>query len=319
MSPCHEQHSPVGPPRLLKKSAQAARSPLRRSSAASLTRGLAVAAGLSLAYMAFEAQWVQCRELDLPVPGLPQPWSGLTVLHLSDVHPDSFPSNLWVLAQVVRWARQRTLDLVLLTGDVLGHSRRSKTCLALLEKLQPRLGTFAVTGNHEYGLTKGLLAQARPAKAAYAGTSITLLDDSCVELPARNGFRLVLCGADYLSGGFGLLELAKELGLAPGPPITRTGTRPFPVLLSHEPPPPHSPLTAFFPLVFAGHTHGGQLRLPSRLGLKPPHMPRDGYLAGIYHWGNGLLVVSAGIGTSFLPLRLFTRPEATLWRLVYTS
>ena len=35
--------------------------------------------------------------------------------------------------------------------------------------------------------------------------------------------------------------------------------------------------------------------------------------------GDGVLVVSRGVGTSFLPFRLFTRPEATLWRLVYTS
>ena len=90
----------------------------------------------------------------------------------------------------------------------------------------------------------------------------------------------------------------------------------FPLLLIHEPPPSDSPLARMFPLAFAGHTHGGQLRVPGRRGLQPLHEDQGDYLGGVYAWGKGRLVVSPGIGTSFLPVRLLTRPEATLWRLV---
>lgn len=284
-----------------------------------LARGLALAAGLSLAYMSLEAQWVRCSRLELPVPGLPRSWSGLTVLHLSDIHPDSFRSNLRVLAKVVRWARKQAPDLVFLTGDILSHSQGSKACLALLSQLEPPLGMFAVTGNHEYGLSKGLKARAHPTTSTYAGTRITLLADACTELPARDGTRLLICGADYLTGGFDLLGKVEKLRLPASPATSGADGAVFPILLAHEPPPPNSPLTLVFPLAFAGHTHGGQLRLPGRSGFRPPHMPHTRFLAGPYPWGRGLLVVSAGIGTSFLPLRLFTRPEATLWRLVYTT
>ena len=54
-------------------------------------------------------------------------------------------------------------------------------------------------------------------------------------------------------------------------------------------------------------------------GLKVISREEHGYLLGVHPWGAGTLVVTRGIGTSFLPFRLLTRPEATLWRLVYTS
>jgi predicted MPP superfamily phosphohydrolase len=155
-------------------------------------------------------------------------------------------------------------------------------------------------------------------------------------LPERDGSALVLCGADYLTGGYGLLEGAARLEAASSPPGPGAGrvvgaNRPeapavgagpaaapgrFPVLLIHDPPPSDSPLSSLFRLAFAGHTHGGQLRLPGRGGLAPLHNEDYEHLSGVHEWGQGKIVISRGVGTGFLPFRLFTRPEATLWRLV---
>ena len=301
-------------------------------------KGVAAAGALALAYMTFEAQWVRCRQADLPVPGLPAPWLGLTILHLSDVHAGTFSVNQRSLAKVVRWAEPLAPDLVLLTGDILGDPGRSKPCLDLIARLRPPLGMFAVTGNHEYGLSKAPLARSRDTTPLWKHAGITLLSDQCVALPPREGTRMVLCGADYLSGGFGLLgsgaagdgvlghgtgSQAASQTLDASPPAgsgpVEIAAADFPILLIHDPPAADSSLAVKFPLTFAGHTHGGQLRMPTPAGLIPPHMKGDEYLSGIHTWGAGLLVVSGGIGTSFLPIRLFTRPEATLWRLVYTS
>jgi predicted MPP superfamily phosphohydrolase len=279
-----------------------------------LLSGVAVAGAVSTAYMAFEAQWVRCRETELPVPGLPLPWSGTTILHVSDVHAGAFPTNERSLAKVVRWAEPLDPDLVFLTGDILGDPGRSEACLELLSRLHPPLGMFAVTGNHEYGLSKGPLARARDTSGLWTKAGVSLLSDSCVALPPREGAQIILCGADYASGGFGLLDggaIAQATGADPGSA--------FPILLIHEPPASDSHLGNLFPLAFAGHTHGGQLRVPAPSGLTPLHNEHQEFLAGIFAWGAGLLVVSRGIGTSFLPFRLMTRPEATLWRLVYTS
>jgi predicted MPP superfamily phosphohydrolase len=279
--------------------------------------GWGAAAGTAAAaYMIFEAQWVKCRQAVLSVPGLPPEWSGLSILHLSDVHAGLFRTNDRSLEKVVRWAATLAPDLVFLTGDVIGDPARSGTCLDMLARLRPVLGIFAVTGNHEYGIGKGPLAHPRDTSALWEQTGITLLRDRCVALPPRGSSRVVLCGADYPSGGFGLLDNAPEKAARSADAPGAGGDHDFPILLIHEPPAPGSPLAQLFPLAFAGHTHGGQLRLPGRDGLAPLNKERSRYLAGAYAWGESLLVVSRGIGTSFVPFRLLTRPEATLWRLV---
>jgi predicted MPP superfamily phosphohydrolase len=261
--------------------------------------------------MAYEARWVECSQRDLLVPGLPPEWSGLTVLHLSDVHAGSFSGNERSLERVVRWASPLSPDLVVLTGDVLGRPEVSGPCLQLLGRLQPRLGMFAVTGNHEYGLSKAPLARPRDTKDLWQEAGATLLADSCATLPPRGDSTVVLCGADYLTGGYGLAD-SEAL---PKPDDKRT----FGILLVHEPPQVDSPLTDLFPLAFAGHTHGGQLRVPGPSGLTALHTEEYEHLSGVHSWGHGTIVITRGVGVSFLPFRLFTRPEATLWRLLYTS
>jgi uncharacterized protein len=283
----------------------------RRSGTACATRvagGVAAAGAAAAAYMMFEAQWVQCRQADLEMPSLPAPWSGLTILHLADIHAGAFRVNELSLAKVVEWAAPLRPDLVFLTGDNLGDPRRAGPCLELLSHLEPPMGMFAVTGNHEYGLSKGPLARPRDSRSIWAEAGITLLTDSCVWLPPRAGTEVVLCGADFVTGGFGLVSDG-------APPEAGA----FPILLVHEPPEAGSPLFGRFPLAFAGHTHGGQLRMITPFGMRVVSREEHGYLLGVHPWGPGTLVVTRGIGTSFLPFRLLTRPEATLWRLVYTS
>lgn len=277
-----------------------------RKLATRLVRVGAAAGAAAAAYMAFEAQWVQCLQENLPVPGLPSAWAGTTILHLSDVHAGIFAVNERSLRKAVEWAEPLHPDLVLLTGDVVGDPRMAGRCLDLLSQLNPPLGKFAVTGNHEYGISKNPLASTRDTTELWQQADITLLRDTCHALPPREGVSLLLCGADYLTNGCGLLGMEKVL-TAPGV---------FPVLMSHEPPSPDTPLAQHFALAFAGHTHGGQIRVPKGGSLAPFDDHGEIYLHGVYGWGRGLLVVSRGIGTSFVPLRLLTRPEATLWRLV---
>ncbi|NLO28744.1 MAG: hypothetical protein GX113_11315 [Actinobacteria bacterium] len=296
----------------------------RRPAAARVAGGLVAAGGLAAAYMVFEAQWVKRRQVDLPVPGLPEMWSGLTVLHLADVHAGAFLTNERSLRKVVRWAEPLAPDLVFLTGDILGDPAKSGACLDLLAQIRPSLGMFAVTGNHEHGLSKAPLARPVGTSGLWSAAGITLLSDSCVALPPRHGTQVIVCGADYLTGGYGLLAdgspagaVAKTAGDSP-PSAGRAGVA-FPILLIHDPPPADAELASIFPLAFAGHTHGGQLRVPAPSGLTPLNRQHNKFLDGVHRWGAGLLVVTRGVGTSFLPFRLFTRPEATLWRLVYTS
>ena len=87
------------------------------------------------------------------------------------------------------------------------------------------------------------------------------------------------------------------------------------ILLCHYPEVVRRLPAGVFHLVLAGHYHGGQICLPTpwgRVPLKEFHAP---YLHGIYPTDAGVLHVSRGLGTSFVPLRFLARPEATLLTL----
>ncbi len=272
----------------------------------------AVAAGtFGAAYMLFESQWLRCSTRSLPIPGLTDSLEGLTILHLSDVHAGQPGFNLRTLEKAVKWAAHSRPDLIVLTGDILGSRWGRERCLSLLGRLQAPLGVFAVRGNHEYGLTKNPFSHL-PQPVPWEAHGVTELRDSCVllDFEAHRGSseeraptRVALCGADYLSGGAPLVEET----LPEGADLS--------ILLVHRPPEPEDPLSAMFDVTFSGHTHGGQIRIPTPWGLRSLHNDGLPYLEGVYPWGDGLLAVSTGIGTTFLPLRLLTRPEAVIYRL----
>ncbi|NLG66393.1 MAG: hypothetical protein GX536_01625 [Actinobacteria bacterium] len=278
----------------------AVRSAVKRSAGAAVATG-----ALAAAYMLFESQWVDLREEDLAVPGLPEGLTGLSVLHISDVHAAQPSLNLVALAKVVRWAEARRPDLVVLTGDIVDGGLGSDTCLRQLSRLRPPLGIFAVPGNHEYGLSKNPLRNARADRARDALGRVRFLRDECVLLRGpKEGPMLAVCGADYITRGYGLLN-----GSAP---ITADA---FPLLITHRPPTGDDPLLENFPLVFAGHTHGGQIRMPTPWGMVALHREALPFTEGIHRFNRSVLVISRGVGCTFLPFRLFCRPEAVIHRL----
>jgi predicted MPP superfamily phosphohydrolase len=64
-------------------------------------------------------------------------------------------------------------------------------------------------------------------------------------------------------------------------------------------------------LILSGHLHGGQIVLPYGFGRLLLAHPSARYAQGVYRRGSTTMHVSAGLGTTFVPLRFFARPEAT--------
>ena len=282
----------------------------------SFVRWNVLAGVAAAAYMLYESQWLRRVEQPLTVEGLPPGLEGLTILHLSDVHAGQPGLNLWTFERAVRWAETCRPDLMVLTGDILGGRSAWDRCLRLLARLRAPLGVYVVAGNHEYGISKNPLTHA-PEPIPWEKAGVTLLHDSCVTLDVPSnrheteaeGARpcaVTICGADYVSGGRPLLHM---------PPPTAD----LAILLIHRPPKDDDPLASIFHLAFAGHTHGGQIRVPTPWGLRSPHNEGFPRLEGVYPWGRGQLAISAGIGTTFLPFRLLTRPQAVLYRLETTD
>jgi hypothetical protein len=237
------------------------------------------------------------RRTAVALPGWPAGAPPLRALLLSDLHvggPDMPPSRL---ARIVTQANALGPDIVLIAGDFVSDKRSGTRTysyheiVAPLKGLRARLGTFAVLGNHDWW------RDASDARAALRQAGIVVLDNDAVAVGP-----LSLGGLDDAFTGHDRLEptLAAMRSLP--------GAR---LLLSHSPD-PFARLPRDVTLMLAGHTHCGQISLPL---IGPPATFSDygrRFACGIVREEGRTLIVSAGLGTSVLPLRFGARPDMWL-------
>jgi uncharacterized protein len=257
---------------------------------------LGALAGAGLGWGWFEAGWVRLAELELAVPGLPAELDGLRIAHLSDFHLGVPSRGVRAVEQAVDWAAARKPDLVVITGDLLTHPRGEPLLRSLVERL-PR-PAFAVLGNHDVGISRDPQASASGLEDL---VPVTLLRDEGVMLELR-GRRV------WIAGAHPRLIVRRRLRLDPNTLSREADLR---ILLSHFPRLMDVLEPGAFDLVLAGHMHDGQIALPFPGGkLRFAHLSAR-YPSGVYRTASGVLHVSAGLGTTFVPFRFAARPEAT--------
>ncbi len=267
---------------------------------------LAGVAGLGLAYLLHEAQWVRRVDLRLPAPGVDPALDGLVVVQLSDFHAGFSPSfNLRALRKAVDLALAAGPDLVLITGDFAGGPSGEATLRRELLRLRAPLGVFGVLGNHDHGDSKAPFVRATdPSVLSESG--VRLLVNETVTLAAR-GATVQVAGVDDSDGGHD--DLAPALAaLDRRPGVLR-------LLLSHHAETVLETAPGDFHLTLSGDTHGGQicLPLPGRRILLSDLSAE--FAEGAYDVAGRRLYVTRGVGTSMLPFRAFCRPEVVVFRV----
>jgi predicted MPP superfamily phosphohydrolase len=231
------------------------------------------------------------------VPGLPDELRGLRIAHLSDFHLGVPGRGAHAVQRAAEWVEHRQPDLTLISGDLL--TRRSGE--ALLRRVVAALpNCYAILGNHDLAISRDpfsertLLRDLDPAR---------LLSDEGVTIELR-GRRVYVAGADPRSIWVRSRTQPADLAVARHDADLRILIAHYPGLVDRLPP-------GAFDLVVAGHMHGGQICLPYPGGkLRFAHLGAP-YAHGLYRRPGGLLHVSAGLGTTFVPFRFAARPEAT--------
>ena len=290
------------------------------SKVAMLAAGVAAAGAACVGYgILVERDWYRLRRERVEALGPGQP--SLTVLHLSDLHMTAADTRR--MAFLERLAAE-PVDLVVLTGDMLGEPAGLGPVLESLGRFRPRLGAVAVLGSNDYFAPRFL----NPL-AYFAGPS-SRRRRSAPPNPWRDLVQgLEAQGWTVLANRRGQLGDVEVAGL--NDPHIRRDDLDVPVPADGEARPRlrlgvvHSPyrraLDAFagngYDLVLAGHTHGGQVCLPGVGALVTNcDLPRD-QVRGLSRWGSSWLHVSAGLGTSkYAPFRFACRPEASLLTVV---
>jgi predicted MPP superfamily phosphohydrolase len=268
---------------------------------ARVTAGALAAAGAAAAaWGTAEAVVLRRRTIELPVAALPPELDGLEVLHLSDVHA-GFGPGLHLLGRAVEWAGEIRPDLVAVTGDLVARRRGEGPFRELVGALAAtaRLGAFAVLGNHDHAVGNDPFAQGSPV-SGLDGVELLGAERAIVE---DRGRRICLVGTDarrYLRspGEAAIGDVDESADLR--------------VLLCHYPNVLDRLPAGRFQVVLAGHIHAGQICVPLPSGRVGLTNPGARYREGVYAREGTIMHVSPGIGTTFLPMRVLARPEATL-------
>ena len=236
---------------------------------------------------------MRLEETDVVLPRLPPELGGLRIAHLSDFHLGPPSRGVRAVERAVEWVDERQPDLTVITGDLL--SRRSGE--PLLRELLARLpNCYAVFGNHDYAITKDPFAQR--VELSELGPARLLADEA--ETLELRGRTVQIVGVDPRSYRAG--RACPERLADPAADLR--------ILLCHFPQVIDRLEPGVFDLVLAGHLHAGQISIPYPGGRLRLAHARWTYVEGLYERPGGVLHLSAGLGTTFVPFRFFARPAA---------
>lgn len=269
-----------------------------------------------------EPYFIDQEEEIATIPDLPNEWQGQKIAQISDFQLGMWGDNVPTMRRSVETLIEENPAVVLISGDFIYHAATDpeNEIVRVIDILTPLaeagIPTYAVLGNHDYGMksksTQPKVELANRLEAALEEIGIPVLENEAVELELANGgesLYLVGIGSHWANRD----DINQALGQVPDDSPR--------FVMMHNP----ESFTAFppetAPMAVAGHTHGGQIRLPyspewSWLALvKPDEVHADGWIDNYGEAGNDLYV-NRGIGFSSIPIRLNCMPEITMFTLV---
>lgn len=227
----------------------------------------------------------------------PKAFDGFTIAHISDFH------NTNIGDKVLDKLDDTNVDIIVITGDIIdSRNTHPEIALEFVEELMKKAPCYYVSGNHE-----GRIDVYPAFKEDMKALGVHVLEDECIEIKKENDV-ISLIGVDdpsfqtdYLFGDDITVMSTK---------LEQLKNEQYTILLSHRPELFDVYVKYDMDVVFSGHAHGGQFRLPFIGGLVAPNQglfPK--YDAGLFVEDNTHMIVSKGIGNSIIPMRFNNRPE----------
>lgn len=309
--------------------------------------GLTIALLLLLIWgVAIEPRLVDYREETAAVPNLPAAWEGKRVALISDFQVGMWLGNEGTVTEIVNRIIEERPAAVLIAGDFVYHPTDDDQLKDVeqedarnfmpevnesVELLRPLMNTgipvYAVLGNHDYGMDNPNSVKnerlALAIRQTLEAVGVQVLENEAVPLVLRdaageqNNLPATATDASLYIVGVGSHYANND---KPDVALSQVPNNAARVIFMHNP----DTFAAFpahaAPFTLAGHTHGGQVRIPftedwSWMALASDEkIHADGWIDGYGQTGNRLYV-NRGIGFSTFPVRINCRPELTLFTL----
>ena len=251
---------------------------------------------------------LEVNEYEIVSDRIPKEFDGFRIAQVSDLHNTEFGEGN---SKLIGLLSQTEPDIIVLTGDLIDSRQTDiEIALSFARDAMKIVPVYFVSGNHE-----ARVSEYEDLKMGLAEAGVIVLENQKVEI-TRDGEAITLMGIDdpsfqesYL---FGDAESVAKQAIE----MLQSESDGYTVLLSHRPELFELYVKTGMDLVFSGHAHGGQFRLPFLGGLVAPNQgffPE--YDAGLFSEGITNMLVSRGVGNSIIPIRFNNRPEIILAEL----
>lgn len=251
--------------------------------------------------------WIVVKDYELHFEDLPENFSGMTIVHLSDLHDATFGKDQ---KRLIKKVKKEQPDYIFFTGDFVDSNRYElHNSLQVIDELVNIAPIYYVIGNHEVATNK-----VDDIVETLEEIGVTVLQNDAVTI-TRGLQALTIGGIDDP-----LMRVSEQINdesiIASNieKAFSNVGeVDQFKLLLSHRPEFLDVYAQQNLQVVFAGHAHGGQVRLPLIGGLVSPGQgwfPE--YTSGVYQSFSTKMVVNRGLGNSLIPFRIFNFPEVVV-------
>lgn len=235
-------------------------------------------------------------------PDIPFDFNDFKIVQISDLHNKVFGKEQSKLLEKVE---SLSPDIIVVTGDMIDRRRYNlENAMYFIDKAIKIAPIYYVSGNHEawsgkYSEIKETLSEA----------DVYVIDDERIEVKKNNSSINILGVSDPAFSTSSYIDETDSSKLQEYL-SSCSGIEGFKILLSHRPELFELYSKNNMNLVFCGHAHGGQIRVPFLGGIIAPNQgffPK--YTSGSYNSDKTTMFVSRGLGNSLFPFRIFNRPE----------
>ena len=250
-----------------------------------------------------EPKMLKTNEIAITNEQISNTFNGLKIVHFSDLHYKKNISKKY-LNKIITEINLIRPDIVVFTGDLVDNTYTlTDEDITLLEsslnKIETKYGKYSIFGNHDNKKRDELTK-------IYAHSGFVLLNNSYNIIYNEKGDNLMIAGLDTISYKKQDEDMALEY---------LKNNQTYSILLLHEPDYIDTILEKYnINLAFAGHSHGGQIRLPFIGKIYTPYLAQK-YYDSYYKINNSKLYISYGIGESTINFRFLTPPSINFYRI----
>ena len=251
---------------------------------------------------------LEVNEYEIVSDRIPEAFAGFRIAQVSDLHNKDFGEGY---GQLLTLLSQINPDIIVVTGDLI-DSRQTDLDIALEFAWQAGkiARVYYVSGNHE-----ARVPEYEDLKIGLVKAGVVILENQKVQI-TREGESITIMGIDDPSFQEDYLFGDSESVARQAIENLQNESDEYTILLSHRPELFDLYVETEMDLVFSGHAHGGQFRLPFLGGLVAPNQgffPK--YDAGLFSEENTTMIVSRGVGNSIIPFRINNPPEVVVAEL----